>query len=29
MIENDCLGSEKEIINDKLALAFEEGRINI
>lgn len=29
MQENDCLGPEKEIINEKLALAFEQGGINI
>ena len=26
---NDCLGPENEIINEKLAQAFEDGRINI
>ena len=29
LIDNDCLGPEQEIINDKLAQAFEDGRINI
>ena len=29
MQDNNCLGPEKEIINEKLAQAFEEGTINI
>lgn len=29
MMDHGCLGANKEIINDRLAQAFEEGKINI